>query len=608
MPRASSVPASADVVIIGGGVVGTSAAFHLAEAGASVVLLERDQLGSGSTSKAAGGVRAQFSDPLNIRIAQRSLAAFKDFGRRPGWEIDLHEVGYLFLLTREQEVEAFTRNVALQNELGVPSRMISAAEARELSPLLEVDDVLAASYSPEDGHATPEAVVQGYAYGARELGASMHTGHEVDRIERANGRITAVRAGATTVRTDTVICAAGAWSRRCGELAGVALPVSPLRRQVLFTEPMDGLPARIPLTIDFTSTFYFHREGPGLLFGMSDPTELPGFSIETTDGWIPRLLEIAEQRAPRVAATGIQRRLGGPVRHEPGPQRDHRRGRTACRASCTPPASPGTASCRGRRPASCCATSCCAAPRSSTSPRSAWTASTAQTCGPSSTSSSPCRLLRTSTSRPTRCARRSYADASSPASASRRSRSRRSSASRAARSATRCGCERDGLVAVIPNRGAVVPEIHAVDVLEVYALRAALGSLALHKLLLEGAIPVTALERALTACAPRSTWTGPPGRRRGPRLPVRDHRQLRPEPRHQRVRRLTWQVRIFIVALELTSRTSSGASCPSGGAARRDHGGPGERRRGAVAREVRALGAHLVERLPEEFDERLWTR
>ena len=101
------------MVIIGGGIVGTSAAFHLAEAGAEVVLFERDQLGSGSTSKAAGGVRAQFSDPLNIRIAQRSLECFKDFARRPGWEIDLHEVGYLFLLTREEEVEAFTHNVAL---------------------------------------------------------------------------------------------------------------------------------------------------------------------------------------------------------------------------------------------------------------------------------------------------------------------------------------------------------------------------------------------------------------------------------------------------------------------------------------------------------------
>src|SRR3954453_18618179 len=143
--RHAPVPESADVVIVGGGVVGVSAAFHLAEAGAQVVLLERDQLGSGSTSKAARGVRAQFSDPLNIEIARRSLEAFKAFEQRPGWEIDLHEVGYLFLLTREDDVEAFTASVALQNSLGIPTQIVTAQQARELSPLLEVDDVLAAS-------------------------------------------------------------------------------------------------------------------------------------------------------------------------------------------------------------------------------------------------------------------------------------------------------------------------------------------------------------------------------------------------------------------------------------------------------------------------------
>jgi sarcosine oxidase subunit beta len=301
-----TLPASADVVIVGGGVVGCSAAFHLAEAGAQVVLLERDQLGSGSTSKAAGGVRTQFSDPLNIEIARRSLEAFKAFERRPGWEIDLHEVGYLFLLTREEDVEAFTASVALQNSLGIPTQIVTALEARELSPLLEVDDVLAASYSPQDGHATPEAVVQGYAFAARALGAHLQTNTEVDRIQRDDGRIVAVQAGEHTIRTDTVICAAGAWSRRCGELVGVDLPVSGLRRQVLFTEPMADLPKTLPLTIDFSTTFYYHREGPGLLMGMSDPLEQPGFNIETTDDWIPALLEIAQRRAPRIATTGIR--------------------------------------------------------------------------------------------------------------------------------------------------------------------------------------------------------------------------------------------------------------------------------------------------------------
>src|ERR1700742_5077959 len=142
MPR-SPLPSGADVVIIGGGVVGTSAAFHLAEAGAEVVLLERDQLAAGSTSKAAGGLRAQFSDALNIEIGKRSLQAYKRFGERPGWEIDFEEIGYLFVLNARDELAVFERSVALQNELGVPSRIVTPEEARALCPLLAGDDILA---------------------------------------------------------------------------------------------------------------------------------------------------------------------------------------------------------------------------------------------------------------------------------------------------------------------------------------------------------------------------------------------------------------------------------------------------------------------------------
>jgi sarcosine oxidase subunit beta len=285
------LPSSAGVVIVGGGIVGLSAAFHLAEAGADVVLLERGALGSGSTSKAAGGVRAQFSDALNIAIAQRSLAAYKDFGQRPGWEIDLHEVGYLFVLTRAEDVATFECSIALQNEHGVPSRLIGPEEAKALCPLLEVDDVLAAAYSPEDGYATPEAVVQGYASAARALGAHLATGCEAYAIDVRGGEIAAVVTSGGTIRTGTVICAAGAWSRAVGELAGVELPITALRREVMFTEPMCDLPEWLPLTIDFASTLYFHREGHGVLMGMADPE---------------RALEIVDRRAPRLASAGIR--------------------------------------------------------------------------------------------------------------------------------------------------------------------------------------------------------------------------------------------------------------------------------------------------------------
>jgi glycine/D-amino acid oxidase-like deaminating enzyme len=307
MPRlAPSLPSSAAAVVVGGGVVGTSAAFHLAEAGVDVVLVERAQLGSGSTRRAAGGVRTQFSDVLNIEIARRSRAAFRDFGRRPGWEISLKEVGYLFVLTREADVEAFEKSVALQRERGLDSRIVTADEARALCPILHGDDILAGAFSPGDGHAAPEDVVQGYAVGTRAHGGHIEVGCEVVAINTAGAEVTEVVTSDGVIRTNAVICAAGPWSRRCGAMVGLELPVSPLRRQILFTEAIDGLPDELPMTIDFESSFYFHREGPGLLMGMSDPNETPGFSVETTDDWIPDLMEVVRRRAPRIADVGIR--------------------------------------------------------------------------------------------------------------------------------------------------------------------------------------------------------------------------------------------------------------------------------------------------------------
>jgi sarcosine oxidase, subunit beta len=300
------LPRRAGVVVVGGGVIGTSIAFHLAEAGVpEVVLVERDELGAGSTGKAAGGVRAQFSDALNIQLGARSLRAFADFGERPGREIDFRQVGYLFLLSRQQDVAAFERSVELQNRLGVPSRMIDPREAGRLSPPIGTDGLLAAAFSPEDGLATPEAVVQGYAAGARRHGAHVETGCELLEVRLRGEAVQAVVTSKGVVETPALVCAAGAWSRRVGAMVGVDLPVTPYRRQVLLTEPLPGLPERLPMTIDFTSSFYFHREGPGLLMGMSLDDEPPGFNLGRDDAWIPRLAEVLARRAPSLAEVGV---------------------------------------------------------------------------------------------------------------------------------------------------------------------------------------------------------------------------------------------------------------------------------------------------------------
>jgi len=297
---------SAEVVVIGGGVIGTSIAFHLAEAGITgVVLLERDELGSGSTCKAAGGVRAQFSDRINIELGARSLEAFTRFGRRPGQEIDLHQVGYLFLLSREKDVQSFERDVALQNELGVDSRMIDVAEARRLSPLIDTDGLLAAAFSPDDGHCTPESVVLGYATAARRLGATLLTGVTVTGIDVRGGEARTVHTDHGSITAGTVVCAAGAWSQALGEMVGTALPVTPVRRQIVFTEPMPDLPPVVPFTIDFATSYYFHREGRGLLLGMSDPDQEPGFHLSYSEQWLPRLGEAIEARTPALLDVGL---------------------------------------------------------------------------------------------------------------------------------------------------------------------------------------------------------------------------------------------------------------------------------------------------------------
>ncbi|WP_328931850.1 MULTISPECIES: FAD-binding oxidoreductase [unclassified Streptomyces] len=299
----------AEVVVIGGGVIGTSIAYHLARAGVrDVVLVERDELAAGSTSKAAGGVRAQFSDVLNVQLGARSLEAFARFEEDTGYDIGLHRVGYLFLLSTPEDVASFEAGVRLQNSLDVPSRMIDPAEARRLSPLISTDGLLAAAYSPDDGHCTPEAVVHGYASAARNHGATILRHTDVTGIETHGDRITAVVTTLGRIDTRTVICAAGAWSRAIGAMAGVDLPVQPLRRQIAVTEPVSGLPPTLPMTIDFSTSLYFHTEGPGLLVGMSDPDERPGYATDTHDRWIPRLAEAMRHRAPDLLAL---RRTGG---------------------------------------------------------------------------------------------------------------------------------------------------------------------------------------------------------------------------------------------------------------------------------------------------------
>ena len=310
---------------MGGGVMGTSIACQLAQAGVTdVLLLEAGQLGSGSSGKPLGGVRAQFSSPTNVLLGARSLAAYRDFGRAVGARIGLEQVGYLFLLRTPQDVAGFTADVRMQNRLGVPSRMITAAEAGRLNPYLELDGVLAAAYSAQDGYARPGAVVRGYAGAAARLGVRLRTGVRLTGIDLAGPRgteITAVRTTQGPIATSTVICAAGAWSAAVGAMAGVHLPVEPVRRQIAFTPALTPPPPRIPFTIDFTSTFYFHgADGDGLLLGMAEPEQPVGFQTDYDAGWLPALRAVVQRCAPALAGVRLERGWAG--LYELTPDRD----------------------------------------------------------------------------------------------------------------------------------------------------------------------------------------------------------------------------------------------------------------------------------------------
>ncbi len=315
---------TADVVIIGGGCMGAATAYYLTQHGAGrVVLIERDaQLGTGSTGRNAGGVRHQFSDPANIALSQESIALFERFEEVVGSPIDFWQDGYLFLLSTEASERAFTASVALQRSLGLTVDWLTGAEAAAMTPGLDASGVRAATFCAKDGIADPNGVTMGFAKAAQAKGLTILRDTEVTGITVAHGRVTGVRTSAGDIATTTVVNAAGPWAGQVAALAGVTLPVVPERRHIFIAQPAPGASwddaayaGRTPrsrlMVIDFDTTFYFHREGAGLLFGMGDPSERPGFDMTVKWDFLPDVTETAVRRLPALGDASVTHAWAG---------------------------------------------------------------------------------------------------------------------------------------------------------------------------------------------------------------------------------------------------------------------------------------------------------
>lgn len=309
----SNLPSSAEVVIIGGGVMGVSTAYHLALRGVKdIVLLERGPFfGQGATGKCAGGIRHQFATAVNVKLSIASLKMLREFEAETGQAIDLRWCGYLFLLTNETDVAAFRKNVALQHSLGVMTEWLNGDEVRRRVPLIHAPDALAGTFNPDDGLADPNGVVMGYVNAAKRLGVKLFTEAEVTGITVAGGRVRGVQTPSGAVSARVVVNCAGPWAAGAAQLAGVTLPITPLRRQMLTTTPLPAVPPDFPFVIDFEQSLYFHREGEGLLTGMSNTGEQPGFDESVDDDWEVTHLEAAVKRLPLLEQAGRASRWAG---------------------------------------------------------------------------------------------------------------------------------------------------------------------------------------------------------------------------------------------------------------------------------------------------------
>jgi len=292
---------TADVVIIGGGIVGASVAWHLRSLGCrDILMLEREsQQGKGSTGKSMGGVRAQFATPVNIGMSLYSIPFFADFEARTGHPSGYKPHGYLFVASEERHLAVLRQNGRVQQQCGLGNaHMLSSREVLAMAPMLRPDRVLGGSFCPTDGFVDPHLVMTGFTTAAVGRGVTLWRDAAVTAIGVSGGKIDSVTTSRSEISTPVVVNAAGAWAAQVARLAGYDLPVTPLRRMLVPTEPFPGIPERCPMTIDMSSGFHFRPEGLGLLMAWNDPDETSGFKTQFEEGFVEKILTRAVDFVP----------------------------------------------------------------------------------------------------------------------------------------------------------------------------------------------------------------------------------------------------------------------------------------------------------------------
>ncbi len=292
---------TAEVVIIGGGIVGSSIAWHLTHAGCkSVLVIERESSqGKGSTGKSMGGVRAQFSTPVNIQMSLYSIPFYAKFEEVVGHPADYRPQGYLFLATKPSHLNYLRDNFERQRKLGLKTaRLLPAEEIRAMLPQLRSDDVIGGSFCSTDGFVDPYSVMNGFMASAVEHGATLWKKTEVTGITAGQQGDFTISTSRGPVSTRTVVNAAGAWAAQIAKYIGVDLPVEPLRRMLVPSEPFDDFPHSSPMVIDMSNGFHFRPEGRGFLLAWNDPEETPGYKTDFEPSFIEKILTHAANRVP----------------------------------------------------------------------------------------------------------------------------------------------------------------------------------------------------------------------------------------------------------------------------------------------------------------------